>query len=70
MKIETVNGYTTKWILQLNLMITSKTTYCYWCGQGLSQCGMCKGSGLFRGSDCKPCKGLGRLCPTHEGNWS
>ena len=42
---------------------------CYWCGQALRQCGMCKGSGLFRAEKCRPCAGHGCLCPTHEGDW-
>ena len=49
MKIETVKGNTTKWVFQLNLMIAVKRICCYWCGQGLRECGMCKGSGLFGG---------------------
>jgi hypothetical protein len=42
---------------------------CNWCGQALQQCGLCKGSGLYKGSTCELCKGQGRLCPTHEGSW-
>ena len=69
MKAKAPQGYTAKWILQLSVMITAKRAYCYWCGQGLRECGMCKGSGQFRGTECKPCKGHGNLCPTHEGDW-
>jgi len=60
---------TAKSILQFNMIIAGNRTNCYWCGQGLRECGMCKGSGLFKGSDCKPCNAQGRLCPTHEGDW-
>lgn len=48
---------------------TITRTHCYWCGQKLRECGMCKGSGQFRGAKCKPCGGHGCLCPTHEGEW-
>ena len=54
---------------QFIMVIRSAGNYCYWCGAGLRECGMCKGSGLFKGSTCSPCKGQGRLCPTHEGDW-
>jgi hypothetical protein len=47
----------------------NSATNCFWCGVALRECGMCKGSGLYKGSICKPCKGQGRLCPTHEGDW-
>jgi hypothetical protein len=56
--------------LVLSVIVTSPENNCYWCGQGLRQCGMCKGSGLFKGSTCQPCKGQGRICPTHEGDWT
>ena len=56
-------------VMQLNMIVLANRTNCYWCGQALRECGMCKGSGLFRGSNCKPCNGNGRLCPVHEGDW-
>jgi len=55
--------------LQLTIMVTEARRYCYWCGQGLRKCGMCIGSGQFRGEKCKACHGHGVLCPTHEGDW-
>ncbi len=61
--------YKTGPILQLNFIIASNRTICYWCGQSLMPCGMCKGSGLFRGSDCQCCNGSMRLCKNHDGNW-
>jgi|GEM_PF-2045633 hypothetical protein len=56
-------------IFQLNMTIAPTRVYCYWCGQGLRQCGTCKGSGLYKGANCPPCKGHGCLCPAHEGDW-
>ena len=60
-----------KSLLQLTLVAgaTSTYAYCYWCGQCLRECGMCKGSGTFKDQECKPCKGKGSLCPVHEGDW-
>jgi hypothetical protein len=55
--------------LQLALIIAGVRTDCYWCARTLRQCGMCSGSGRFRNEKCKPCKGQGCLCPTHEGDW-
>jgi hypothetical protein len=57
-------------ILQLIALTRIPDSYCFWCEQALTQCGMCKGSGLYKGSDCKICNGQGRICPTHEGDWT
>jgi hypothetical protein len=63
------NLYNKKPAASLVLVIQQSFIRCYWCGQVLRQCGMCKGSGQFRADKCKPCNGLGCLCPTHEGDW-
>ena len=43
--------------------------YCFWCWCDLIPCGLCKGSGLYKGSDCNDCNQQGRICPTHQGDW-
>ena len=47
-----------------------KRTYCYWCGQKLKECQSCYGKGVFACYVCKPCKGTGLICPTHDFDWS
>ena len=56
-------------VLQLSFVMAANLKMCYWCGQILMPCGMCKGSGLFKGSDCQCCNGSRRLCASHYGNW-
>ncbi len=57
-------------ILLYTMAITKISKSCYWCGQPLQKCAACNGSGTINDSFCWPCKGNGRLCPTHEGNWA
>jgi hypothetical protein len=63
------NNNNKKTVALLVLVIEQSYRRCYWCGQMLRQCGMCKGSGQFRTEKCKACNGNGCLCPTHEGDW-
>lgn len=56
--------------IQLAYIVHATKVRCYWCRQQLRQCGMCKGSGKFKGETCMPCIGNGWMCPTHEGDWA
>ena len=69
MKAKIANREIIKPILQYILMTAGVSSYCFWCGQALRECGMCKGSGSFNGATCKPCRGFGRLCTVHEADW-
>ena len=60
---------TAKPILEISALIKIPDNTCFWCEQALIQCGMCKGSGLYKGSDCKVCHTQRRICPTHGGDW-
>ncbi len=55
--------------LQLTLIVRVTKERCYWCGQQLRECGMCKASGKYRGENCTACLATGWMCPTHEGDW-
>lgn len=55
--------------LQFSYTIKVTKERCYWCGQHLRECGMCKGLGNFRGEKCPACLATGWMCPTHEGDW-
>jgi len=55
--------------IQLAYIVNVTKARCYWCGQQLRQCGMCKASGKFRNETCTACLGNGWMCPTHEGDW-
>jgi len=57
-------------ILLFTMVVTKASKSCYWCGQALQQCAACNGSGAVSDVPCLHCKGNGRLCPTHEGNWA
>jgi len=57
-------------LFQLAAVVRVSARNCWWCGEELKGCGLCKGSGMYRGSTCMPCKGQGRLCPVHQGDWS
>ena len=57
-------------ILLFAMAISKANTSCFWCGQVLSECVNCKGTGSFNDTICTPYTGNGRLCPTHEGNWA
>ena len=51
------------------VVISDVRTHCYWCAKPLKQCGTCRGSGQYKGLECRSCKGQGIVCPTHEGDW-
>jgi hypothetical protein len=61
---------TYKPILLFTLAITKASTSCFWCGQSLYECGICRGSGSINDISCQSCKGNGRICLTHQGNWA
>lgn len=56
-------------VIQLVTLKTIPDSYCFWCERELIQCGLCKGTGLYKGSDCKDCNGQKRICPIHKGEW-
>lgn len=64
-----MSNKTTYHNLQFALIINTTRERCYWCGQGLRECGMCKGTGKYRGEKCTACLHSGWMCPTHEGDW-
>jgi len=56
--------------LVLTMAVSIAVTSCFWCGSPLGECIKCKGTGYYNDLSCAPCKGNGRLCPTHQGNWA
>lgn len=54
---------------QLMMIITEQRNHCYWCGQRLKNCEVCHGKGEYKENTCHPCKGSGKICPTHEADW-
>ena len=56
-------------VLQFSLIVKIPDDYCFWCERELMPCGLCEGSGLYKGSDCNDCYRQGRICPTHQGDW-
>ena len=55
--------------LLLLLIGGEKRNYCYWCGQKLNSCELCRGKGVRNNGSCEKCNGTGVLCATHDKLW-